>query len=622
MNRSATVRAGVWRSIRGVTAAVVVAALAAAAGCSDSTGPGDDGGGGGSGVLQLEVGESQVIQGGDGQTVRFGLPGPGASGAQYRLAVESAARSQGATPMRLSVSGGSGSSSVTTTRAGSGGEWAMRGGSVDPDGLAARTRLQERTRRALARRGVRPARPVGGETVDRTVRASHTQVASAGDTVKLRFAVSRQNGSLTFSCDLTQSEEVVAVVRAVGQRAAMVEDTATSDLGSASMDYQALAQEFDDLVFGVNVAYFGSPTDIDGNGHVLVLFSPKVNDLSDPTSEAKVAGFFLPPDLADNGDAEGDGTSAGGTVCPAGNEAELLYVLAPDPEGAHNAGQITAEQAQRNARSTASHEFQHLQNAGNRLIKQAGTFGDLEDTWLGEGLSHVAEEIVGLAREQETLRSNLSAADVRETTSEQQTFETFHANNFERLSRYLEDPAGTLALGTADGNDPGGVESLKMRGFAWLFTRWLGDQAVGTSGGQVPGTGDPEENLYRQLAKAGGQNLATGTQNIELVTGRDWRDLIAEFGPVPAVDDDVASLASQHELLTWNLREIYQSYPLAFTSGGFAAATYDFSVEAATQRYVYLETDGSAQEITLELTDQSGEPLAAGSPQITVVRTR
>lgn len=608
---------------RDLAAFVTLAAVAVAAGCSDATGPGDDGGSG-FGLVELSVGESQVIRGGDGRTMSFELPGPDDQGAEYRLAVQSAAEEAGATAMRLSVessgpqASSSGSSSVRPSRGGPDGGWALRDRPVDPGGLLARTRLQERDRRMLARRGVRPARPGPDGTDDPSFRTSVAPLTE-GETVTLSFPVFKEDdGSLGATCDPDSAEEVVAEVRAVGERAAMLEDTATSTLGSANMDYGALAQEFDELVFGVDVAYFGEPTDIDGNGHVLVLFSPKVNDLTDPSSDGTVAGFFLSLDLADNGDATGSGTARDGT-CRAGNEAELLYLLAPDPEAEHNAGQVSAEQAQRSARATSSHEFQHLLNAANRVIKQSGGFGDLEDTWMGEALSHVAEEVVGLAQEEETLRSNLTAADVREDQAEEQTFETFHRNNFLRLARYLEEPASTQALLTSD---PGGAESLKMRGFVWLFARWLGDQSAAGSTGQVPGSGDPERQLFRQLAKADGQGLVTGVENVEEATGQEWPVLLGEFGAVPAVDDDVASLAGEHELLTWNLRQVFQDYPLAFESGGFGSGTFEFSVEAGTQKHVYLASDGAASGVTVELTDQTGEPLSAGSPQVTVVRTR
>lgn len=70
--------------------------------------------------------------------------------------------------------------------------------------------------------------------------------------------------------------------------------------GGLGMDYQALADEFDDTVFGPDVAYFGAPSDIDGNERVLVLLTHKVNELSASLTGQMglISGFFLSTDRA------------------------------------------------------------------------------------------------------------------------------------------------------------------------------------------------------------------------------------------------------------------------------------------------------------------------------------
>lgn len=617
-----------WRGAGGRVAAAAagVAALALVAGCGGEPTTGPGGGGGNAGELSLAVGESRTVQG-DAQGLSFSLPGPGDSGAEYRLAVQSAAEGSGPTAMRVSVSPESGgSSSVRPSPASRPTGRTLRGGwrasELTPEqlGLIDRTRTQRQAREMLVRRSVRPARDEadGRSASGRLVSGQLME----NDTVTLSFPiVEREEGVPEITCDTDTAATVTAEVKAVGQRAAMLEDTATSMLGSSNMDYQALATEFDDLVFGVDVAYFGTPTDIDGNGHVMVLFSPKVNDLSDPASEGIFTGLFNPADLADNG----DGDAGGGDnlqTCAAGNEGELLYLVAPDPNGNRDAGAISADQAERIARSTSSHEFQHLLNAANRVIKQSGSFADLEQTWLNEGLSHLAEEIVGFAKSNLQLRSNLSAPDAGagQGGTEEETFNTFIASNLNNLARYLQNPAVTPALVASS---PDSVsQSIRMRGFAWVFLRWLADQEFADVQGQVPGTGDPEEQFFRDLAKAGGQNLQSGVANIEGVTGRQWPDILGDFSPMPAVDDDVQSLAGEHRLLTWDMRQIYQSFPLSARSAGFGSNTFDFTVEGGTAKYIFLSSSGSASGVTIELTDQTGQPLTAGSPQITVVRTR
>lgn len=606
-------RAGSSRMGRGAASVAVALAVLWGCGGESATGPGNGGGDGGDvGVLDLAVGESRVVQGGsDG--LSFTLPGPGDAGAEYRLAVHSASESQGATAMRLNLSGGSASSSLSARRRGAGtAGWRTRPVSPEQVGLLARTRLQEGMREMLVRRGIRPARREPGGRGVQAARFSSAALTTQ-DTVTLSFPVFEpEEGVPEATCKPDSAETVVADVRATGERVAMLEDTATSDLGSQNMDYQALADQFDQLVFGVDEAYFGSATDIDGNGVVMVLFSPKVNDLSDsdPDSEAFISGFFLPGDLADAGQ------------CEAANRAELLYIVAADPAGNRDAGMLPADTVEKIARSTSSHEFQHLLNAANRVIKQNGSFADLEEVWLSEALSHVAEEIVGFAQANLAVRSNLTApeAGANQGGSAERTFDTFHRGNLNNLALFLEEPASTQAL-TAD-QDPGGLASLRMRGFGWIFARWLADRENAGATGQVPGTGDPEEGFFRDLAKADGQGLETGIQNVEAVTGRQWADVLGGFAAVPAVDDDVSGLAQRHRLLSWNLRQIYRSYPLDVQSTGFGSGTFDFSVQAGGGRHIFVGTDGPAGDVVVELTDQTGQPLAAGSPQITVVRTR
>ncbi|MFB6240818.1 MAG: hypothetical protein ABEJ46_04560, partial [Gemmatimonadota bacterium] len=52
-------------------------------------------------------------------------------------------------------------------------------------------------------------------------------------------------------------------------------------------------------------------------------------------------------------------------------------------------------------------------------------------------------------------------------------FNNFQLPNFLRLRRYLINPDSTRALAS---EDPQGTKSLAMRGFGYLFLRWLGDQ--------------------------------------------------------------------------------------------------------------------------------------------------
>jgi hypothetical protein len=88
----------------------------------------------------------------------------------------------------------------------------------------------------------------------------------------------------------------------------------------------------EDVVYPVNTSYFGEPADIDGNERIIILVTEETNKLSGSNGLTFIAGFFVPSDLSDSGNPEGGGTAAGG-LCATSNEAEILYLIAPDPGG-------------------------------------------------------------------------------------------------------------------------------------------------------------------------------------------------------------------------------------------------------------------------------------------------
>lgn len=608
----------------------LTAALAALplAGCGgDSPTPPD--GGGVPDLANPGVGEL-VAQPPDGGGLGVRLPGAG-GGAEYVALVQSTSRTEGFTSLRLSVEGGGGAAG------------AARGASVPSAGsrslsnlgrLAdARSRLRgdaltDRLRRnavrELTRRNVRPARPA-----DRTVRVSRRSLLptgeepSPGDTLKVRVGV---RPDLSISCSISEADTVTSVVQAVGEDVALLADTAIADDAVDAFNWSDLASEYDRSVLGVPEAYFGQTTDIDDNGKVLVLFTVEVNKLTDRGSDVRIGGFFLPTDLADSGDGSKDGSPIDlneEQTCPAGNEAEIVYLLAPDPTGEFS-DSVSVDRARRDGLGASPGEFEHLINAGNRVIKQGGTFSQLETTWLDEGLSHLSEEVVGLKRGELSVRSNLDLGEATETNDQLDAFNTFHLLNYLRLRRFLINPDSTRALAV---RDPGGVESLEMRGFGYLFMRWLGDQEGPAGSGIVPGSN--EQSLFRSLARGGGQLLA-GVDNIESATGRSWPDLIRDFAAAVAADDTVDT-GRRLQIRTWDLPEVFgqlhqnfedqgvtdnpfpEEFPLEITDlGSPASATEDVAVQASAARYFRLSA-AEGDTLTLRVTDSGGSALPSGS---------
>lgn len=573
--------------------------------------------------VELAVGEATSVTV-DGRVLTLRLPSA-SSAREYRLTVQTSATGAAdqVVPMRLAWSGGgSGSGSISASRR------AGAGLGVRPDsrGLLLRQRIRESSRRRLVREGVRPAgRSAEDETGSGIQAASRLPTGSTpsqGDTLEFWFAA--QEDFDTF-CSTDSAETVTAVVEEVGQRAAIVQDTAAPEAGAvgsggfSDSDFQEISATFDTLVVPTDSAYFGRPADIDNNERVYILFTPEVNNLDPENSDTQVGGFFVAQDLAESGDLEGEGTDASGT-CPASNEAEVLYLRTP---GANT----TADEAKRNAFSVSAHELQHLLNAANRVIKNSGDFDDLETTWLNEGLSHLAEEVVGLAALGDPVRSNLTFSQT--AGSDSQTFETYLVNDFFNGGLFMENSPRAPALVASD---PQGEESLQMRGFAWMFVRWLADHRTEASAAVPPGSG--EESLIRDLAQADGQELSTGIENVEGATGGSFPELLGNFGLMVAVDDTVSEAGGEQVLPTWNLRNMYRElaaasstfadrfgeYPLMPVESGFTTDTADFEVKPGAGKHFIFSSSGSTPELQLDLTDQTGSGLSGG--RITIIRGR
>lgn len=444
--------------------------------------------------------------------------------------------------------------------------------------------------------------------------------SGTGDTTTLRFAV---QSDLSVSCQDT-SRTVTGVVRAAGDRVLLVEDTAAPDPGFTAEDWAALGREFDETILPTDSAYFGGPADIDGNGRILVVFTPKVNALTSRSAPGRIGGFFLPIDLTDSGDPEGDGLrGADGAVCPASNEGEVIYMAVADPEGRFS-GAVRKDQALRNARSITAHELEHLLSAQQRLIFGDGAFDRLGAVWLQEGMAHLAEEVVGLRLMEREPGTQIEWGPIASDRRQLDLFNTFHLNNFARLSLFMQQPASAPALALSE---PGGVRSLQMRGFGWALLRWVADQHGG---------GD-ETGLFRRLSR-GGATQASGIENLERATGRTWEELIRDFLlTLPLDDAGVEGIDPRLQIATWDLRSIFAGlsqnessgssfplpFPLAVTELPDESTAVDFEVQPSTASYFRFGTVRTSRPAALRLSGQTGtRPDPGARPRISIVRLR
>ena len=453
------------------------------------------------------------------------------------------------------------------------------------------------------------------------VRASFAAagVPQVGETVTITSPVVPGGG---ISCNAIT--HVSGVVRAVGQNFVIVEDASVAGHLTAS-DLALLEQELDEFVAPVDDDYFGRPGDLDGNGRVIAFFTGQVNRLSTPGSGSIVIGFFTPSDLLDP------------LECPASNEAEIIWLVAPDPDG-DIGPPVTVALVKRIARGLVAHEYQHLLNAVQRSVIGGGDpIFDSEETWINEGMSHIAEEVSGFHRIGRGTRANLGFAEIGVGSPVLvDSYQDFHHGNLLNLSIYLDGPSGLVAVAT------GGV-SFATRGWGYMFLRWLGDRYGPPSPVGVV-AGSAENLLFRELA-AGGATQMRGIPNvlraINVVSGESpsWDDVVSEYVAATASDDaQVGGLPPEVQFSTWNYPRLFselQANSVPGLSAGFplrqsqvamgsgARSTSVFDIGASTARYFRFTASGAHPGMRVDLTTPSGANVPNGvRARVVVVRTR
>ncbi|WP_420616554.1 hypothetical protein [Candidatus Palauibacter sp.] len=593
-------------------------------------------------TLDLSPGEHVTLD--DAADVRaFRLAGSDVS-RDYQVIVQSASRAPGqSVDGCLRVAAERASGNVTPSRPS---RLTSAGGELSRDlrrreSWFARERiLREREMQELAAVGARPirARTRGLDPLDL---ADALRPPALGDTLSFRVGV---GANLVVNC--RNPTMVRGEVRYAGEHFTIVEDLQfhsqpDSDRFSTE-EFEAIGRQLDEVVYPVDVAYFGEPADIDNNGTVFALITAEVNKLTPAGEESVVAGFFLARDLTTR------------SSCEASNEGEIFYLVGPDPDEDYGSD-ISLSFANALARSTVAHEFAHLLNAQQRVTLGGGNiFGDREVAWLDEAMAHLAEELAGLRAAGLGTRENLDLEMITSTEEQLTIYNHYHIVNQIRLGRFLRggcppDPNGpgaAPALGDAAGEDPGGVESLAFRGFAYGFARWLGDQ-FGASGGGGVLPGSREEELFRYLT-SGGPAHFKGITNVErtlrAVAGveMEWEEILSLYLTSLIADDRAPGEADHRtQWRTWNLAALFRqlsdsnlgdrcpftrNFPLTPSRVNVHVSTNsstEFTVNSSTGRYFSLVSSGATPDLIVEVMDPAGANLPGRArAQVTVLRMR
>ena len=446
----------------------------------------------------LEVGEALTLQGSQAQ--RIPLPG-NAAGADFVIVPFLGSEQDAAVTVGIDRAALLDAVAPPAGRVSS--EGASFFGRPAFGARAATARLHERLRREEIERLEPALRSTSRRAADvRPLRASEppARVPVVGEILSLRTI----NDA---SADLCQAPlERGGRVAAVSDRAIVVSDTLSpAELGAA--DLAAVAAEFDALVYPVGTESFGAPTDIDGNGRVIIFFTPVSNEI-------EAAGFFFAGDLFSRSE------------CPASNEAEILYILSPDPFG-ETALPVPYEAVASLASDFIAHELQHLINGSRRVYVNSAS--EFETVWMNEGLSHIAEELTFYATTPFGPGENLDITDLRSVVDE--------ANRFivGDLLFYASYAANPLAASLTGSDDDA------TRGAMWAFLRYAADRE-----------GRPDEEFFYDLVNSSTSGFAN--LNGVLETG-DALDLMQAWTASVFADDHVGV----PDFLTqpsWNFRSI------------------------------------------------------------------
>jgi hypothetical protein len=291
--------------------------------------------------------------------------------------------------------------------------------------------------------------------------------------------------------------------------------------GFSASELQQFGQYADQLLYPLDLNTFGPPTDIDHNGHVIMLLTPIVNGLtprSECESEGYVAGFFDALDLDDPSD-------------PNSNDGEIFYQLVPDSSGqfscAHSVSTIESVTP-----GTFLHELQHMINNGQHVLVHGGS---AEEGWLDEGESIVATELGARYY-------SAKYPPPMERSNPQQLFpdsaEPFITEQLYDSYNWLTDPDTASVTLHTDADC-----CLAWRAGDWMLLRYVGDRFDST--------------VYARLD----QSNITGTANLTHATGVPFAEMFANFGIALYTDslDGVSrsAIPPDDRYVSYNFRQIY-----------------------------------------------------------------
>ncbi len=389
-----------------------------------------------------------------------------------------------------------------------------------------RTHMVE-LRAQLAASRARPARTISAQV------AAGGGIATVGNITPLKVP----NLNATNFC--VTNTAIGARTVFVGAHSIIVEDTTTVFAGgptlAGQMDnyYQQLGQEFESVMYPIELANFGNPLVMDaqlGNlGKIVMVFSPLVNG----TSEGTILGFTANCDFYSV------------STFPSSNFGEYFYAAVPTSTALGYFDSGTRDSWFRQIRPTVIHEVKHITAFAERISHPGWVLEDL--SW-EEGMARTAEELYartfyGTSAKQNTGYAASIGCDNKYagTTPPCANRPLLMLRHFDGLYTYFGSPELVSMLGRTYAQD------FTFYASAWAVERWANDIFSTT-----------ESQFLKDWTSGGGTGV-TGVANLEARTSQPWEQSLGEWSLAMYMDDFPGfTPANPHlQFLSWNTPDIW-----------------------------------------------------------------
>lgn len=423
-----------------------------------------------------------------------------------------------------------------------------------------------------------------------SLRLAPRQAAAVGDLVDVRIP-----NITTDACnDFTP---VSARVLAEGLRARVVTDAAFTPTAGEQITLNAalLASmtHFSDVTYDELEDWFGAAPDVDADGRIVIVLSSAVTAMDVPAFSSGVDEL----DVA---------------VCPASNEAEVVYVglplFATTADVIARVGSMAPDLA---------HELAHVMQA-SRIVQG----GVPQATWLEEGQAELGVEVVGFRTIGDAPRTNLLEGSLSGPAGN-----AWYGRRFDNLSSFF---GWDGALSKLDGAPQqcslfgfGGASvpctAAHASGASWSFMRYVVDRFAESHVGGA--TAFMRQFVTTDIAR-------DGTAQLAALTGSTLEELMVEWAMMLWVDDRVpAAQAPLLQFPSWSLPSVYDAKPVAEQlvpqAMAFAPFAIDGIVIGGGTAYTTVSAAAAHPAIALSMRGAGGAALGTEmAPRIWVVRVR